>query len=601
MVVKQPWTDLSGAQSETSGTDPSLPGWASIGQTAEIPTQVSGTDLQVDNYDTGLHDMFGRDYACDVVSNTCGGESVSVAPSVAETEGLLRHVSANISHAVRDHADVSSSSFDTVTALEVASRSIPMQSVEPIWEQGIWGVNFGNKTMLDVYKPYGETLKRPADSTQPSSELGVALPASTRHRGSFDSGLSFADVVKYKPDISWQEQRDSNLQRSVKFWMALVDRWDSKCSLCHSIGELGSTSRIFTRFAHLFAGRAPITFLKRAYSVMRVCDYLENVVEVFPCSECLFYDFLCSEQLSNAPQSRLKGYLQSMNFVRFVMSVEELAGLTTSARCKGACLGVHVQERVQASPLTVGELKRFHQLLLTGDDVWIRMFCGAIVMAVYCRSRWGDLMRAEAVIADRDRDGLLCYLEARTGRHKTMKSQIHRHRSLPMVAPACGIDGSNWGLAWLDVRRQLGIAWPPEGLIMSATRSTRHPNMQAFGNTGLCCVAQEDGVNDVIVVKDEPETIEDSEPEDGLDSSSTSSEEPRPTKVRHFPVVQPTVAPDCFFLGQHKKLKTLHLMEDGYSKVFACGRSVGSLHEKLKEAPQFDTPLCSSCFNRRQP
>ena len=695
MVVKQLGTDASGAQSETSGSDPSLPGWALVGHTTtRMPTMVSGTDSRVDNHDTGHNDMFGRDDDGDVVSDTCGGESVSLVPSVAETEELLRHASANIPPAVFDRVDASSLSFDTVTALEVASRSIPMQSVEPIWEQGIWGVIFGNKTMLDVYKPFGETLKRPADSSQPSSEFGVDLPASTKHRTSFESSLSFSDVVKYKPDISWQEQRDSDLQRSVKFWMALVDRWDSKCSLCHSIGELGSTSRIFTMFAHLFAGRAPITVLKRAYSVMRVCDYLENVGEVFPCSERLFYDFLCSEQLSNAPQSRLKGYMQSMNFVRFVMSVEELAGLTTSARCKGACLGDHLQEKVQASPLTVGELKRFHQLLLTGDDLWVKMFCGAVLMAVYCRSRWGDLMRAEAVIEDCDKDGLLCYLEARTGRHKTMKSQMHRHQFLPMVAPACGIDGSNWGLAWLDVRRQLGIAWPPEGLVMpspdrqgtptcrpletqecaawlrkivgvSGDSGSRRVSSHSLKSTMLSYAAKRGigiperlqlgyhtsnfqmgmvysrdgaaasllvlekliseiaqgkfdpdqtrsgrliessiapaGTNEVIEVKDEPETIDDSEPEEGLDSSSTSSEEPRPTKVRHFPVVQPTVAPDGFHFWQHKKLKTLHLMEDGYSKVFACGRTVGSLHEKLREAPQFDTPLCSNCFNRRQP
>jgi hypothetical protein len=105
------------------------------------------------------------------------------------------------------------------------------------------------------------------------------------------------------------------------------------------------------------------------------------------------------------------------------------------------------------------------------------------------------------------------------------------------------------------------------------------------------------GAEAVIEVKEEPETI-DSEPEEGLESSSTSSEEPRPTEIKHFPVVQPTVAPDGFNLWQHKKLKTVHLMDVGNVRVFACGRSVGSLHEKLKEAPQFDTPLCSNCFNR---
>ena len=107
------------------------------------------------------------------------------------------------------------------------------------------------------------------------------------------------------------------------------------------------------------------------------------------------------------------------------------------------------------------------------------------------------------------------------------------------------------------------------------------------------------GAKTVIEVKDEPELVEDSDPEEDIESCSTSSEEPRPAVIKHFPVVQPTAAPEGYNLWQHKKLKTLHLMDVNYFKVFACGRSVGSLHEKLKEAPQFDTPLCSNCFNRK--
>jgi len=72
------------------------------------------------------------------------------------------------------------------------------------------------------------------------------------------------------------------------------------------------------------------------------------------------------------------------------------------------------------------------------------------------------------------------------------------------------------------------------------------------------------GAEVVIEVKDEPETIEDSEPEGDLESSSTSSEEPRPTEIKHFPVVQPTVAPDGFNLWQHRMLEMsefLHVVD----------------------------------------
>lgn len=74
--------------------------------------------------------------------------------------------------------------------------------------------------------------------------------------------------------------------------------------------------------------------------------------------------------------------MQSMNFVQFVMSMDEIAALTSSARCKGACLGDHMKERVQASPLRVSELRRSHMLLRSSSDLWVRMFCGAVLMCV---------------------------------------------------------------------------------------------------------------------------------------------------------------------------------------------------------------------------
>ena len=89
-------------------------------------------------------------------------------------------------------------------------------------------------------------------------------------------------------------------------------------------------------------------------------------------------------------------------------------------------------------------------------------------MATYCRARWGDLMRSESVVMDYDKEGNLQYLEARTGRHKTMRSQLHRHQFLPMVSPCHGIDGKDWGSVWMEVREKLELQWPPNGLVMPA-------------------------------------------------------------------------------------------------------------------------------------
>ena len=659
---------------------------------AELDLQESGNNSAYDPADNT--NLFGDAVDLDTLAHLevpdADADSVSVVPSIAQTSELCNVGSTGQSGISVGH--VSSGKVDTQTAVEVAARSLRLEPVEPIWEQGIWGVIFGNKTMLDVYKPFDSSFKRPIDTSVPASSDSIA-PSSSKPRLSPEPGLSFTDVVKDRPNISWQEQRDADLQSSVKFWMALVHRWRSDCSICLELEKLESTDRVFTMFAHLFAGRSPITTRKRGYSIMRVCDYLDEVSDFFPCSEEVFYNFLCVEQSRGAPQSRMKGYMQSVNFVRFVMSVEELSSVTTSARCKGACLGEFLKERIQASPLTVLELNRIHKLLQSCDDLWVKLFCGAVLMAVYARSRWGDLMRAERVLEDYDSTGRLCYLEARTGRHKTMKSQMHRHQFLPMVAPCFGIDGTNWGLEWTRVRQQLGLHWPPDGLVMPApdregvaterpletqecaawlrklvgvetSSETRRVASHSLKSTMLSYAAKRGigiperlqlgyhtsnfqmgmvysrdgaaasilvlekliseiaqgkfspdetrsgriasvekvmptGFTEVIEIKDEPDVVEDSESESGSDSSSTSSEEPRPESVKHPPVLRPTRAPEGFNLWQHKKLKTLHLMSIHNLRVFACGRTAGALHERLQEAPKFDTPLCTNCFHRK--
>ena len=450
-------------QCKPEGTE----GWTDVGQqlgSESLPSfkrldKLPGTEL----FSSGI---FGDDAGLTPFDREPFEESASAEPSLARTSELGFH---DLHVAPPEHEDTECNTvFDPSTALEVAARSIPAHPVEQVWEQGIWGVIFENKSLLDVYKPFGESLKRPFDTSTAQSSTDISMPQSSRLRTLQNSGLSFHDVVKNKPDIPWQEQRDADLQSSVKLWMALVNRWDSGCSLVASTLELEDTGRIFTMFAHLFAGRSPITVKKRCYSIMRICDYLEKVGSFFPCSERSFYDFLCSEQTAKAPQSRLKGYMQSVNFVRHVMSVHELEPLTKSARCKGACLADFIQERVQASPLRVVELQKLHDLLYSCEDVWVRLFSGALLMATYCRARWGDLMRSESVIMDFDSEGKLQYLEARTGRHKTMKSQLHRHQFLPMVSPCHGIDGKDWGSIWIEVRKQLDVRWPPEGLVMPA-------------------------------------------------------------------------------------------------------------------------------------
>ena len=101
--------------------------------------------------------------------------------------------------------------------------------------------------------------------------------------------------------------------------------------------------------ADIFSGKSPSTLRKRALAIMKMCDHADLVDVKFPWRESDMYAFICHEQHCGAPVSRIKGYMQTVTFCRFVLEVKELQPILESVRCKGASKNKEVKERVQAS------------------------------------------------------------------------------------------------------------------------------------------------------------------------------------------------------------------------------------------------------------
>jgi len=510
------------------------------------------------------------------------------------------------------------------------------------------------------------------------------------------------DVVSFKPDVPWKDQREADLQRSIKLWIAVTSKWDGSFTFSNRLAEMRNEAEVFDMFAHVFSGRAPITVRKRGMAILKVCDYLEDhQLERFPMRELTLYRFMCSQLAEGAPASRLQGVMQAIAFCRHVLDVSELQTVLDSKRCSGVAREVCPQERKQASPLTVAELLQLHAVVDEASDDWDVAFAGAALLCCYCRGRWGDLMRSEAAFLDKDENGAPAFLETRTGRHKTMSSQMHRHQFLPMVAPVRGVHGAEWATPWIQRRSGLGMKFPPEGLIMPAPgqdgEATQRPLesgecgkwlrrlLGAEDATGpsaerrvsshsLKCTmlsfaakrglsvpdrlmlgyhssqmhmamvysrdgaaaslllleglideiakgkfkpdstrsgrlvaspagpsgAQSDEVKvETILSSDEEriETLDNSESSDSTDGTGTSSSDV-PADHSLNRVFAPPQPPSGFVRWQHSKLKTVHLTEPGYFKVFVCGRSVGSFHKQVVGDPRFDSPVCWACFKK---
>ena len=394
-------------------------------------------------------------------------------PEVVETEAVARAQEMlqrpEATPSALPSPSESSTSCDFEVSLSAAFQSIPVAPPSLVWETGVWKTIFGEETANTVDSFLGATLVRPAPRTWDVLESEVSATQRSAKRLK-EGAASFHDIIKFKLPVSWKEQRDADMQQSLKLWLMVANRWSDTCSFRRQIDDMLDDDEVADMFGHIFAGRSPITIRKRGRAIERLCNFLgKSHADPFPPDEKTMYKFLCWEKRGGAPPSRLKGYMQAINFTACVMSVDELKPIASSRRCMGICMEDVLKERSQASPLTVLELNKLHEVLWSSEaDAWNRLFAGAALFCVYARARWGDLMRSETVVLDKDEGGNLCFLEARTGRHKTMRAQMHRHQFLPMVAPTLGIDGRQWGTPWLAVRSSLGLQLPPDGLVMPA-------------------------------------------------------------------------------------------------------------------------------------
>ena len=101
--------------------------------------------------------------------------------------------------------------------------------------------------------------------------------------------------------------------------------------------------------------------------------------------------------------------------------------------------------------------------------------------------------------------------------------------------------------------------------------------------------------NNFQIISDEDEAVEES------DYATTSSDESESESL--VPVKEPRlfwnkhVAPEGTCLWQHKKLKTLHLANIGYKRVFICNRPINDNYNERSEFHRYDTPKCKCCFN----
>ena len=568
------------------------------------------------------------------------------------------------------------------------------------WENGVWKQIFGNQS-------------RPTDSVQaiftrplfaPCPELVESVAEGPSKKLRTTAGAEhWKQVVSSVDAMSWKETQDAKLDTAIKRWYDLVLRFPLGIAVKDQIALLAEVSDQLRVLRDIFATKSPLTLIKRANSLQRYVNFLDDQGLLFPGDEAALYKHFCIERDSGSPPSRLQAVVEALRFTEHVLGVTQLGAELLSKRVIGASKFEVAGPRRQASPFAVKELKVLHSILESeSQDIWDRVMAGATLCAVYSRSRWSDLQHAEKMEADPD-----CwepqFLEFTVREHKTKRANAWMEGFLPAVAVAVGISDENWARQWIVVRARVGAdilhGYPvmpapgPDGeatqrpissdemgrwvrmllerhgisldgrkITSHSCKSTLLSYMAKFGcgittreilgghvshlksvltysRDGLagplreleqvlesirggkffpdasrsgrfanaCKVELHEKVHqveaDVNLGPMEAEATVDAAPQ-AVDSDSTSSadsdtdsslDEGASDKGRVARLVRCPSAPAGTSLVQHSKTKMLHLLAEGYQRVFMCGRQKGEAHKPPQQL-RWDSPCCSLCW-----
>ena len=346
-------------------------------------------------------------------------------------------------------------SYNPELVVQSAWKSLTNKEMELPWEGGFWD------KFLDPNIPaielFSRGIKRPLPfHAEPSSSSATVSEVDRRVMSAQTVEIkNFLQHIRDVPIRTWQEEREAVWETAVRRWVVLLDQWDAGDN--HLLLTLQGKTTFVEKaqiLVDVFFNKAPQTLMKRVNSLVKLCSTLRSMEVSFPCTEDQFYSFLKNEIHLKAPASRL---FEAIVFSRYVLGIEALQNIVNSRRCLGASLKSALTCPRQAMPFTVLQLRRFHEILRSGEELWDRAMCGMILFCTYGRSRWSDSQHAEALIQDRDDQGLLHFLEIKASVHKTARALHLRHMFLPVAAPARGVTDECWGEQWMHVRRLLKI------------------------------------------------------------------------------------------------------------------------------------------------
>ena len=157
-----------------------------------------------------------------------------------------------------------------------SAYQVPLATAEPEgfaqpWDEGVFGVIFGDKDFLDFpVAKLGPTFL-PGEGSQPSEV--VEMPS--KRRKAVHEDVSYSRVVKSRAAVDWKQQRSAQLEIGLQTWLELVLKW-GPCVLTSQTEACTNRCDQLEVIGDILKGKAPSTILKRARALVLLQDFLKE-------------------------------------------------------------------------------------------------------------------------------------------------------------------------------------------------------------------------------------------------------------------------------------------------------------------------------------
>ena len=328
-----------------------------------------------------------------------------------------------------------------------------------------WGFPWEN-SVLDSGRSLPEQMLRGTFHATELPDTQVWMKSSSDEqlvaRKTARAAVHFPRAVKRLQDIDAGSYKDAIRARAMNRWYLILGFCPEASAtgrlMLSLVGRLKTNDDIRNFLENVLARKSTGTLLKRAGSFLKYMVYCkQRGISSLPLSESACFEY-CDTLASSKDTAATTGnsFRQSIAFAGFALQFDNVTEILASKRLDGIVFRMHLKKRKlkQSGIYTVEEIRIFMMVLITFQDIYVRIFVGSVLFCIFARSRWADHQGIVELILDQDDLGN-GFMQGNTEQCKTSVTVKQRSMFVPLTAPLWSFladEYEKWWEVWLNLR-----------------------------------------------------------------------------------------------------------------------------------------------------